>query len=73
MDYFYFISIPLNQTLVHCGRDTTIGMDPISPKQDDVRALAVDNKKSSRDGLASYHQIHAEDSLRLRSLSIKVT
>jgi hypothetical protein len=45
MDHFYFVSIPLNQTLVHCGRDTTIGMDPISPKQDGVRALAVDKKK----------------------------
>jgi hypothetical protein len=44
MDYFYFISIPLNQALVHSRRDTAIGMDPISPKQDGVRALAVDKK-----------------------------
>jgi hypothetical protein len=45
MDYFYFISIPLNQTLMHRRRNIAIGMVPISPKQDGVRALVVDNKE----------------------------
>jgi hypothetical protein len=49
MNHLYLISIPLNQTLVHHGRDAAIGVDPIPPKYDSVCTLAVDDEERGWD------------------------
>jgi hypothetical protein len=38
---------------MHCGRDTTVGVNPIPPKQYRVCTLAVDDEERSRDRLAA--------------------
>ena len=71
-DHLHFVAIPLNQTLVHCGRNTTIGVNPIPPKQHCVCTLTVDDQERGWDGLAANCQLHIEDTLCLRWLTIEI-
>src|SRR6185503_2837350 len=61
-DYLHFIAIPLNEILMHCGRDTAVGVDPIPPKQYRICTLAVDDEERSRDRLAANCQLHVKNS-----------
>jgi hypothetical protein len=63
MNSFHFITIPLNQTLVHRRRDAAVGMNPIHPEQHSVCTLVVDDEERSWDSLASHGQIHVENAL----------
>ena len=72
MDYLHFVAIPLNQTLVHCGRNTTIGVNPIPPKQHCVHTLTVDDEERSWDDLAANCLLHIEDALCLRWLPVEI-
>jgi hypothetical protein len=65
MNHLYFISILLNQTLVHRGRNAAVGVNPIPPKLDGVSTLVVDDKERGGDSLASHGQIHIKDALCL--------
>src|SRR6185295_11589840 len=71
-DHLHFIAIPLDQTLVHRGRNTTIGMNPIPPKQHCVRTLAIDDEERGWDGLAANCQLYVEDTLCLRRLAVEI-
>jgi hypothetical protein len=73
MNYFHFVTIPLNQTLVHHRRDAAIGMNPIPPEQDSACTLVADDEERSWDSLASHGQIHVENTLCLWCLAIEVT
>jgi hypothetical protein len=72
MNYFHFITIPLNHTLVHHRRDAAVGTNPIPPKQDSACTLVVNDEERSWDSLASHSQIHVENALCFWCLAIEV-
>src|SRR6185437_4668900 len=60
---------------MHCGRDTTVGVDPIHPKQYRICTLAVDDEERSRIVLrptvsSTLRTPIASDGCPLKSLSI---
>ena len=57
---------------MHRGRNTTIGVNPIPPKQHCVRTLAVDDEEQGWDGPAANCQLHIEDALRLGRLAVEI-
>src|SRR6185437_12846644 len=74
-DHFYFIAVPLDEVLMHCGGDTTVGMNPDPSKQHRVCTLAVNDEERCRCSLAAHCQFHiknpiASDGCPLKSLSI---
>jgi len=60
-DHFYFIAVPLDELLMHCGGDTAVGVDPIPPKQYRICTLAVDDEERSWDRLAANCQLHVKN------------
>src|SRR6185312_1562300 len=57
---------------MHRGRNTTIGVNPIPPKQHCVCTLTVDDEERGWDGLAANCQLHIEDTLCLRRLTVEI-
>src|SRR6185437_4591263 len=70
--HFYFVAVPLDEVLMHCGRDTTVGMNPFPPKQHCVCTLVVNDEERCWYSLAAHCQFHIKNPLRLRWLSIEV-
>ena len=63
--HFYFIAIALDEVLMHCGRDTTVGMNPVPPKQHCVCTLAINDEERCWYSLAAYYQLHIKNPHRL--------